>query len=514
MRGWCWDRVLIAGLASIVFVGCATLPKITEKPVSVALAVPPSGPLAETSGQLAWGRARTHSSVLLLEGNREALQWRLALLDSARSSIDIQLYLWHEGASSSLLFDRLLKAADRGVRVRLLVDDFLLRSSEGAVAALSRNHPHFEIRVFNPNMWRINTLHKALEFVARFDRLNRRMHNKTWTVDRCMSIVGGRNVSDSYFGLAPHYNFVDLDVLAAGPVVADISDGFDEYWNSSGAYPGAMLSERGTPDDVAELRAGLANRLEESGGLLQSYARDVRDWSGELAALRRTMAHGPVRFVQDRAEAEEDDRQVVSSLRMVAGNQEKDVILITPYLIPSRQGLAGLSELVGRGVRVRILAPSLGANNQALVHGHYRKFRKPIFDAGAELYEMRPDLSPEALKHVDVPPGQAERACLHAKAVVGDRQRCFIGSLNLDPRAVDINSECGLLIDSEELTRELLAYVKTLIRPENSWAVSRDARGRLLWSSDQGVQTKEPPAGFAAKLLSGISGVLPIQGQL
>ena len=507
-----YGSILFGGLVSILIVGCGTLPEVRDKPVSRALAKPSSGPLVIASDQLEEGRREDDSSVLLLENNREALMWRLALIDSAHSSIDIQLYLWHAGASSTLLFDRLLDAADRGVRVRLLVDDFTFTGSERVVAALSRGHPHFEIRIFNPNRRRGNALNKGVGFLARFKKLNRRMHNKTWTVDRCMSIVGGRNVADHYFGLDPKYNFVDFDVLVAGPAVADVSEGFDEFWNSTAAYPGGMLSQRGTLEDVAKLRIRVAEGLEDRREQLQSFPTERVDWSTEMESLSRTMAQGPVRFLQDRAEVEEDDRHVVTTLRTVASQEE--VILITPYLIPTKEGIENLAGTVAEGVRVKILVPSLAANNQALVHGHYKKHRKAILEAGAVLYEMREDVSPEVLDDVDVVPVRAKRTCLHGKAVVGDRERCFVGSLNLDPRAMVINTESGVLIDSEELTGDLLSYVSRLTAPENSWQVGLTERKGLTWSSDGKVRTKEPTAGFGPKALSVVSGLLPIRGQL
>ena len=514
MRRQSWERPLLAGVTAVLLASCTTLPPVTDKPVATALATPDSGPLVETSRGLARGRASSHSSVLLLEENKEALEWRLALIDSARSSIDIQVYLWHPGASSALLFDRLFEAADRGVRVRLLVDDFLMKGQERDVAALCREHPNFDIRIFNPKMWRGSALHKGIGFLASFNKLNRRMHNKTWTVDGCMSIVGGRNVADHYYGLDPHYNFIDFDVLVSGPVVQDVSAGFDEYWNSSSAYPGARLSPLGTAEDVQDMRRIVRTSLHNNREILASFPVKTKDWSRELSALRRAMARGRVRFVQDRAEVKEDNRNTVATLREMTRNQEQELIFITPYLIPSKAALENLGSQISGGLKVGVLVPSLGANNQALVHGHYKKHRKAILESGASLFETRPNLSPDVLKNIDVPPVTADRTCGHGKAVVGDRKRCFIGSLNLDPRAMEINTESGLFIDSEPLTKELLAYLKTLVSPENSWELKLDSKGRVIWTAGGEVLTKEPRAGFSATILSGISGLLPIQSQL
>lgn len=510
---WC-GRFLLVGLASVLLAGCAALPKVTDKAVSSALPTPSSGALMEVSRQLASEQASGESSLLLLESNREALSWRLALIDSAQSSIDIQLYLWYSDASGTLLLDRLLKAADRGVRVRLLVDDFLFSGSDRLVAALSRHHPHLEVRIFNPKHYRGNQLSAGASFLTRFKKLNRRMHNKTWTVDRCMSIVGGRNVADHYFGVDPHYNFVDLDVLVTGPVVQEISDGFDQFWNSTGAYPGAVMTKRGTEEQLLKWRRGLPDELADVQEELQSFPLEPLDWSQKLARLPETMVSGRVQFVQDQPEVEDDDRQVLRALNELAPANSREVIYVTPYLIPSRDGLQNLHAMIADGIQVHVLVPSLAANNQALVHGHYKKHRKAILDAGADLFELRSELSPEALDYVDVPPVATQRSCLHAKAMVGDRERCFIGSLNLDPRAMDINTECGLIIDSAAFTEELMAYLKMLAMPQNAWQVTLDDRGRLRWSSTEEERAQPPKAGFGARIQSTISGLLPIRGQL
>lgn len=504
----------VALLALACLASCARLPEVTDKPVSRALPAPESGPLVTTSRQLASGRASGDSSMLLLASNREALDWRLALVDSARSSIDIQLYLWHKSSSSSLLFDRVLKAADRGVRVRILVDDFLFQANESNIAAVCRHHPNLDIRIFNPTRLRGNPLGSIWEFLFNFAELNRRMHNKTFTADRSLTIVGGRNIADHYFGLDEDYNFFDLDVLAAGPVVADVADGFDAFWNSAGAFPGEMLSRRGDAEDVARLRAELTAQLEqERSTRLAAFPIEPQSWERELSGLRRRMVTGRATFLQDDPNKDDDDRRVVAGIQQMTRSEKGEVVFVTPYLIPSSDAIDRLAVAGQEGIRVGILAPSLAANNQAAAHGHYVKKRGPMIDRGVLLFELKDQPAEELRALVDTPPVRSKSVNLHAKAIVGDRERCFVGSMNLDPRAMRINTESGLLIDSPEISRELFELLKQTAGPESAWAVTRDERGRLVWTAG-GESGGEPPAKASKRILSWISGLLPIESQL
>ncbi|MGB1129296.1 MAG: phospholipase D family protein, partial [Haloferula sp.] len=471
---------------------CTVAPGPGEKETSVARPTPETGILVRTSRNLAEGRPTGHSSFLLLEGAKEALDWRLALIDSAQSSIDIQVYLWRDGASAGLLFDRLLEAADRGVRVRMLVDDFLYSSDEKLVSAICRHQPNLDIRIFNPTRLRGNPIGASAEILLNYQHLNRRMHNKTWTVDGSFTIVGGRNVSDSYFGLDPKYNFIDLDVMASGPVVKEVSEGFDAYWNASQAYPAALFSKRGSPEEVTELRQTLSEYLEsESSELLQSYPIEPMDWTRELAGLKSRMASGRANFVQDHPEADQDDRKVVTSLdQMVAPKEE--IIFVSAYLIPSRETLAQIESSTRSGVEIRFLAPTLAANNQPLVHGHYRKKRHEILSRGGQLFELKSEPGAKVRSLADVAPARSKVVCLHIKAVTGERRRCFIGSLNFDPRALEINTECGLLIDSPQLTAELHDLLEEILA-DACWELQLNERGDVTWNTDGATRIKEPP---------------------
>lgn len=508
--------LLIAPLSCLVLSHCTVAPRAGEQPVTQALPAPQSAPLVTTARRLEHSRTKGHSSTLLLARAKEALDWRLALVDSAQSSIDIQLYLWHSGASSTLLLDRVLRAAERGVRVRILVDDFLFDSNEDHVAAICRYHPNIDIRIFNPTLLRGNPLGSAAEFILNFQHLNRRMHNKTWTVDHCFTIVGGRNVGDHYFGLDEDYNFIDLDVMMAGPVVEDVSDGFDLFWNSAQSYPAELLSKHTTPQDLDEIQAQIAQYLaQERTGLLQSFPVKRRDWSRELASLTGRMTTGRVQFLQDHPDPDQDERSVVTSLRAMTSNQDGELIFVTPYLIPGEQAMGRLEQQMQKGgLQIGILAPSLAANNQPAAHAKYKRKRKRIVKGGARLYEMRPDPPENVRAYADVAPVRSGYVALHAKAVVGDHGRCFIGSLNLDPRAIDINTESGVLIDSAELSAQMLELLRRMVASQSAWEVVLDEKGQLKWTIDGQELHRKPPAPFAKRLISFIVGWLPIESQL
>jgi len=508
-------RALISAFACLFISACTILPKVEDKPVSHAIAAPSSGLVSATSQRISRQLPTGKSAFLLLEEAKEGLDWRLALIDSATSSIDIQLYLWHRGASSTLIFHRALAAAERGVRVRILVDDFLLNSDEPSLAALCRQAPNFDVRIFNPGRVRDNSFGAMAEWASNFRSLNRRMHNKTFTVDRSLSIVGGRNIGDHYFGMDRNYNFIDLDVLASGPVVDDISDGFDAFWNSSLTFPGTHLSSREVDISTQEYRDRQRKLMDDDySEALRDYPHQRQDWSHMLGKLPTGMHHGKVQFIQDHPEVDEDNRQLVNALQEVQAHRQGEVIVVSPYFLPADASIENIKNVNANGIDVKILTASLEANNQPLVDGHYRKLRARLVDNGAELFEFRPDPSPIVRADADVPPVVSKRVTLHSKTIVVDRRQSFIGSLNLDPRALDINTESGLLIDCEPLAEELAAWIETLCASDNSWAVTRNAKGKIQWQSRDETRTSEPPAKWTRRLMSRISGILPIRDQL
>ena len=507
-------QLIFLALWLMVSMGCTTLPPALPKPEVNSLPPASLGTIAEIANRVANDLPEEHSAYLLLSRNDDALNWRLALADHAVNSIDAQYFIWQNDESGNLLFDRLLRAADRGVRVRLLVDDFWLAANDATIALIS-GHPNFEIRLFNPGFTR-HAVASTLEFLANFRELNRRMHNKLFIVDNRMAIVGGRNIGNPYFGLSKKYNFRDLDVMTTGPVVQEISHAFDEYWNAELTYPGHLLSDKYAASELDALRDRLAAYLEQHQETLASYSLVPRDWSFAMDRLTTDMKTGEGHFLQDDpVETGAGQLKLADMLNILATPSHKEVIVVSPYFIPARGILENMKRLGREEVQVKVLTASMASNNHTVAHSHYRKYRRRILDTGAELYEFRQDPSASISSQVNIPPVTAEFVSLHVKALVGDRQRCFIGSLNLDPRALEINAENGLYIESPELAQELAQTFDDMMKPDNAWEVHMDSESRALhWTSSRGTVTSQPARSFTQRIADFFFRLLPIESQL
>ncbi len=505
---------LVLMLAVLTGAGCTTLPPAPPQPRVDALPPAATGTLAEVAERIAVQRDARDSAYLLLPRNDDALNWRLALADHATTSIDAQYFIWENDATGNLLFERLLKAADRGVRIRLLVDDLTLAADDRAIAAIS-HHPNFEIKVFNPAYTR-HGIGGWFEFLGAFRELNRRMHNKLFIVDNRMAIVGGRNIGDPYFGLSKKYNFRDLDLLTSGPVVQEMSSAFDDYWNAELAYPGQLMSASGSTDDLQQLRNKVSSYLKLHADQLSSYPLTAQDWSTDMEQLTRDMKHGEGHFLQDQPIlVDGEELKLGDMLDTLAAPSGQELIMVSPYFIPVSGMLQELTELHNGGVSIKVLTASLASNNHTSAHSHYKKYRRAIIGTGAELYEFRHDPSPAIRAQVDVAPVQSGFVSLHVKALVSDRRHCFIGSLNLDPRALEINTENGLYIQSAELAAELAANFDILMQPHNAWRVYLDEEQQSLsWQSDQGTVNTQPARGFGQRIADFFFRLLPIESQL
>lgn len=508
------NSFLLLALLMLISAGCTTLPPAPPQPVVNSLPPAPSGAITEIADRVAHKLKDNDSAYLLLSRNDDALNWRLALSDHATTSIDAQYFIWQNDETGNLLFDRLLRAADRGVRVRLLIDDIWLAPNDEVIAAIS-NHPNFDIKIFNPGYAR-HAVSGMLEFLAKFQALNRRMHNKLFIVDNRMAIVGGRNIGNPYFGLSEKYNFRDLDVMTTGPVVEEISEAFDDYWNAELAYPGHLMSDKASVDDLDALRDGVKNYLAEHEALLTRYPLSPRDWSAEMDQLTSRLIMGEGHFLQDDPIVVDGEQlKLFDMLDILAAPAHKDLIVVSPYFIPVGGMLEGMSELNAEGVQLKVLTASMASNNHTSAHSHYKKYRRRILDTGAELYEFRQDPSPAISEQANVPPVTAGFVSLHVKALVGDRQRCFLGSLNLDPRALEINTENGLYIESPELAEELATKFEALMLPENAWRVHLDEEDQTIyWTSSKGTVHSQPARSFFQRIADFFFRLLPIESQL
>jgi putative cardiolipin synthase len=508
-------RIFWLLLITLVFLACTTLPKPEMKTLTLAYEPHPDSQLAVVSHDLLEDTDDEISGFFKLFRNDDAMRWRLLLADMAQETLDMQYFIWKGDASGDLLLDRVIKAADRGVRVRILVDDIYILGTDRTVAALSQ-HPKIEMRLFNPAQRRTGSIIvRGLEVFGNIEQLNHRMHNKLIVADNRFTIVGGRNIGKEYFGLNPKHNFTDFDVLGVGPVAKKVSASFDIYWNNQWAYPGeALLQNFKDRELLPELREELREELTKKEKLLVEFQQQDEDWHRMLAKLARDLDDGTAKVIYDEPLVGEviPPVQLVETLGELAVNAQRELLISTPYFIPHEDFYQAVPDMISRGVRVVILTNSLGATNHPIVHSGYKKHRKNVIEIGVELFEMRHDAS--ARGKFDTPPVQSKAFGLHAKYIVIDRKFTFVGSLNLDPRSIYINTEMGLIIDSTELAQAVAEEFEEEMKPENSWQVRLDDKDRLFWKSVDKVIYREPARSFWQRFQSGFFGLFSLDDQL
>jgi putative cardiolipin synthase len=477
---------------------CATTtvePYVRPAP-EYALPAEPDGGFAEYESAIRAAHGPEVSGFELIDKNEDGLHWRLALIDSAQHSIDVQYYLWHGDAVGRLLAKRLLDAADRGVRVRMLVDDIntMLETSSKVsvrdeVAAWMDAHPNLELRLFNP--WKNRNLAGRVgEGISDLGRINQRMHHKALIVDNQAAILGGRNIGDEYMGLNHVYNFHDLDVLGVGPVARQVSTVFDAYWNSDWVMPVSALGLEVTPEEQAAARQKLEQRLANEHSL-ERFPLAPRSWQPELEAVAARWHIGSSEVHSDLPRDGAIDQLMLGQIRSLMGEAQKELMIVNAYIIPAEEGIAQLRELNSRGVKMTILTNSLASHDVPAVNSHYRQWRKPMLEADAALYEIRHDASIQS-PFADTPPTEAEFMGLHSKAMVVDREQVYIGSMNYDPRSAQINTEMGVFVQSRGLGEALAGLIERDIQPANSWRVELNDDGDLRWVNDKETVTRQP----------------------
>lgn len=496
-RPWCKRALAALLLAAGMVSGCATLPEATPRGTSGTALLPQlRGPLAGLEAKVTQRTGPDTSGFILLAANSDGLQWRLAAIDSAQVSLDLQYYTWWGDESGLLLMKRVVGAADRGVKVRLILDDLstILEDEthptlRDATAAMIDAHPNIEIRLFN--VWRRRPLvGRALDTVEHMERVNHRMHNKLLIADNRLAILGGRNIGNEYFGLSRSFNFLDLDVAGVGPVARQSSAVFDRFWNSEWLVPVAALGQRASMEDLERADDPVRRRL-DSAKALKDFPVNPQDWTSLLDAFAQQMHPGSSRVHADTPDPDALNHHMPGAIRDLLGSAQTEVLITNAYIIPGTHALERTRLQTERGVRVRMLTNSLASHDVPAVNSHYKQWRRPILEAGIELYEIRPDA---AIKPIlaDTAPTVSEFMGLHVKAMVIDRQRVFIGSMNLDPRSWELNSEMGVVIESPGLARELALKMERDMEPENAWRVSLARDGSLRWIAGDTVLTSQP----------------------
>lgn len=457
----------------------------------------------------------------LLTDPVDALDARVLLADRAERSLDLQYYIWHDDLTGHELADAVMRAADRGVRVRALLDDLGTNADDRKLLEISA-HPNIEIRLFNPVASR---RFKKLGTLFEFSRVNRRMHNKAMIADNQLAIVGGRNLGDEYFSASPTLQFRDLDVLAAGPVTGDISKSFDDYWASASSYPLRVLNHQTfDPKDLDAMRDELRDHWRKNADPYNAKPLNATPLARQIARDELELVWAPAEFKVDAPDkvARPTGTYVSPPMQRLAEltrGAQKEFLAFSPYFVPHDAGVKILGDTVARGVRVAIVTNSLAATDAVAVQSGYAPYRVPLLQRGVELYEFKsqPDQQPARLF------GSRSRASLHAKAYVIDRQILVIGSLNLDPRSAHLNTELALVIHSPVLAQQAAAIFARVTQPDESYRVALAKRTdggppALEWTGTEGGQTAtyhvDPHAGLLRNVMTGIFTLLPVDDQL
>jgi putative cardiolipin synthase len=520
-----WFVLLVALLA-----GCATMQPGANFPKveSTALVHPEETAL----GRKVDARAKAHgglSAFTLFASGSDAFTLRLQMADSAQRTLDIQYFIFKDDDSGQLLMSAMLRAASRGVRVRLLVDDTEARGKDDRIGLLAA-HPNIDVRLYNPFFYRGSiALLRYAEFGLTAGRLDYRMHNKLFVVDNALAVIGGRNVGDEYFDAGSELQFGDYDVFAMGPITRDLSKSFDEYWNSSLAVPvRALYGTLPTGPKLEQMETQLADHLAQMHDSDQlkalrtgnPLAKLLNGDSGVVWAKAQVVADSP-----DKSSVEDGDTigaLLRKTLLRAAKDVKDEILIVSPYFVPGTRVSDMLKSLRERNVRVRVLTNSLMSTDVPAVHAGYRRYRVPLLEEGVDLYEVKPLPGNPAPRDGQLKTPSSGQFSLHAKAFVFDRKRIFVGSANLDRRSLHLNTEIGLMIDSPELSRQVVARFEAIAQPANSFvlALEKSAGGspKLVWNSvkdgQQIVYDSEPGDDRWRELLVDLYGTLPIEDEL
>lgn len=519
---------LAFALGLMLLGACSTLREDFSKPRSQALPPVTDTPSAQYIESEQDKHAPSQSGFRLLTLSTNALMSRIALADHAEQSIDLQYFIFRSDQTGQLVAQHLLKAADRGVRVRILLDDINLDEQVAMFDALD-SHPNIEVRLFNPfSSRKPNIVSQTAQMLFDFRRLNRRMHNKSFIADNKVAIVGGRNIGDDYFDADDKKNFRDLDLLAIGPVVQDASRTFDAYWNDEASYPvSAYKTKRNVRGDLVQLRVELDEhaRTFAQTDFAQAVIDELPD--GATADRRGQWFWGSAVLVADQPEKVQADKsqpglRIGPAIQTLMDASKSELLMMSPYFVPSDSDDKALVAMAKRGVKVRIVTNSLASTDEPAVQAGYSEHRRPLLAGGVELYELKPVAG---VKQTLTQYGTSSGVALHAKSLVVDRRYVFVGSMNMDQRSKTLNTEMGFIADCPALANAVAEFFTTVTLPANAYQLGLEASdgkaggdGQLIWRSSEAgkplTETHEPGVGAARRVEVLLLKMLPIDGLL
>ena len=499
---------LISIVSLFLLSACVTLPENNSRTASYAMAQP------------TFMAAQKGSEFLPLAQGTDAFLARAVLAKKAQHTIDAQYYILSDDLTGDAFLALLIEAADRGVRVRVLLDDFLAKKKDKRLQAMEV-HPNIEIRLFNP--FGTGTP-KYLQAVTAMNTITRRMHNKAFIVDNQAMVIGGRNIADEYFDADPKISYNDLDVLTWGPVVADVSKAFDAYWNNELAYPLETLQPKITENgSTKDARQTLLNLISDDNKTAYSQALADSNFARALKDNTMQTFKGPAYVIADDPKKLSASRKATElflwdKVQEEFANTKKELFIISPYFVPGKDGTSGLIQMEEKGVEVSVLTNTGATNNHASVHANYIKYRRELIEGGVDIYELRPDFSRDNIINQSETDEVGKAATLHTKAFFIDRERSFIGSLNFDPRSFTENTEQGVIYDSPEMTGIIMDWLNNNM-DDIAFKVGIDPlTNKLTWTTkvDSKIETlkKEPNQSLGRKFFIDFLKLIPIEGKV
>ena len=513
-------RILAVLFAGFLLASCTSAPHAVEKPVSHSLTYPLSSALARSITALSHAHPNQSGHVVLDTG-RQAFNSRVALAGTAERTLDAQYYIWNNDTTGRILANSLVEAADRGVRVRLLMDDYGVGGKDRQLIALDA-HARIEVRVYNPFNEGLRTgLRKWMHFAFGFARLNHRMHSKTFITDNSFAITGGRNIGDEYFDANPAMNHRDRDMLSVGPVVDEISSQFDLLWNSEWAIPITSLTRVAySTEELSQRYQELREAIETDSGHLYPLPATPAQKRDLIQSYLDKAIWAPTRFVYNPPSitgGDESGSAVVSdALVDLLSKAENEVLVESAYFTIMNDMISHLSPSIKSGLDIKVLTNSLSTTDVWTIHAGYTRNREKLLQRGVEIYEWRRD-GQSCTKLIDNDRLDCDKLkySLHAKSVVFDRDTVFVGSFNLNPRSQLLNTETALIIHSTELAQRIAADISLEMQPENSWRLGFDNSGALRWyGTTYGVQEvfdHEPKTSFISRFKTAAAAIIPLE---
>lgn len=515
---------LFSLLIYLFLAGCSSLPVDYPRQYSIAFENPGATSIANIFSKDLADHPGKSGCLLLTEGE-QAFTARKAMIDIAEHTVDMQYYTWKQDEIGKILIYALLQAANRGVRVRLLLDDYGSSGLHDLGAALLASHPNIEVRLYNPFVSRDL---EGLQLLFNLDRLNHRMHNKAIVVDNAMAVIGGRNIGNEYFDIHTRANFRDLDVATVGPVVPDISASFDHFWNSHWAIPIDALREKPAQEEFDVARKKLDSWYENLQDFPYPLDKQANEKRQHLIELKPDFIWANVEVLGDEPDKPDtkQESEIIRVVRQLIVDLQDEILIENAYFIPRDRGVTTLGNLHKRGVTVRVLTNSLASNDMLAAHAGYSRYRKRLLQGGIQIYELRPDAGgnyeSRSLK------ARSAKSAVHTKSIVFDQESVIIGTMNIDPRSFDLNTEIVLYIENEDVARQAADYLDSGVQPENSYRLKLQGadqfdetdlqQQKIVWITEKDgqniVYTSEPEAGLFQKLGVFFLNLLPIEDHL